>query len=64
MYLVCYTGCFDLVLTCCSNVEMHLWQKNDLLVKVVLFSEKMNLITFENEIFFPKDCIEHELCHK
>ena len=46
MYLVCYTGYFYLHLTCGSNVAILLWQKNDLLVKLVLFAEKRNLITF------------------
>ena len=46
MYLVYYTGYFYLHLTCGSNVAILLWQKNDLLVKLVLFAEKMNLITF------------------
>ena len=44
MYLVCYTGYFDLRLTCWSNNAILLWQKNDLLVELVLFAD--NLITF------------------
>ena len=50
-------GCFDLLLTFCSNVAILLWPKNDLLVKFVLFAEKMNLVTFKKIKFFSRKII-------